>query len=290
MKSASSGLIGLLNSSQQFFMAELYEFTIVSSGTVYRYTSADADIVLGGHVYSSKGPIFKRSDIVSAIGLEVDELSLDVSATLDMMLEGQPWLVAVCAGALDSATVTVQRVFMPTWGDTSLGAVPIFAGRVADADIDATTAYLTVKSWLDLLNIKMPRNLYQPGCLYTVFDSGCTLNPAAFQVSTTVSTAYGTPSRTIIPIAYASPSPGYFEQGQATFVSGANAGLTRTIKYNAFAHSITLMMPLPVAPANGDACILLPGCPKTQYACDTKFNNRANFRGYPYIPVAETAQ
>lgn len=42
---------------------------------------------------------------------------------------------------------------------------------------------MVVKSPLELLNIQMPRNVIQPGCRHTLFDTGCTLSAAAFTTS-----------------------------------------------------------------------------------------------------------
>jgi len=46
MKTASPALIALLNSSEQFIMADLFTISLISGG-VYRYTSADIPITVG---------------------------------------------------------------------------------------------------------------------------------------------------------------------------------------------------------------------------------------------------
>jgi hypothetical protein len=48
-------------------------------------------------------------------------------------------------------------------------------------------------------------------------------------------------------------------------------------------------MPLPVAPATGTAFTAYAGCDKSMATCQGKFNNVINFKGMPFIPVAETA-
>ena len=63
----------------------------------------------------------------------------------------------------------------------------LFKGRLGDVDqIGRTTAKLTVNSDLVLLDIDMPRNVYQPTCLHTLYDSGCTLVKNAFGINGTV--------------------------------------------------------------------------------------------------------
>ena len=51
MKTASAGLIALLN-AQRFLFADLFTFTL-ASGTVLRYTSGDGDLTMGGNLFSS---------------------------------------------------------------------------------------------------------------------------------------------------------------------------------------------------------------------------------------------
>ena len=50
-----------------------------------------------------------------------------------------------------------------------------------------------------------------------------------------------------------------------------------------------LTQPLPYAPAAGDNFTVYPGCDKSQRTCQLKFNNLANFAGFPYVPAPETA-
>lgn len=290
MKSASPGLIELLNSSQQVFVADLYEITVVATGNVYRYTSGDRNIfdASTGHVFFANGPLFKRSKIKSAVGLKTGELAVRISVNASMQIESQPWLVAARIGVLDSAQLTVWRAFMPMWGDTSNGLVELFTGHFSDVDIDGTTIYADVKNVIDLLDVKLPKNLYQTACLHALFDEGCALSKAALTVASTVSTAYGAATKSLVPVADASAAR-YWDQGIITFLNGPNAGIARTIKTNPAAHLLSLTLPLPFVPVNGNSIQIVPGCNKTIAKCES-FGNRVNFRGYPFIPVAETAQ
>ena len=49
------------------------------------------------------------------------------------------------------------------------------------------------------------------------------------------------------------------------------------------------MYPLPFAPSPGDAFTVYAGCDHTQGTCQGRFNNLANFRGFPYVPPPELA-
>ena len=171
MKTASPTMIALLNSGQQLLIEDLYTFTL-NGGFVARYTGADAPLTIGGNTFAV-GPIIERGKISQKVGLEVATLDMTIYADNSHLLNGKPWLQAARAGDLDGCRVLVERTFMPTWGDTSAGKIWSFSGNVAEIDVTRTSASMTVKSDLEKLNIQWPRNVYQPGCLHTLFDTGC---------------------------------------------------------------------------------------------------------------------
>lgn len=80
-----------------------------------------------------------------------------------------------------------------------------------------------------------------------------------------------------------------FSQGTLMFQSGKNAGRLVQVK-NATNLLLTLAQPLDYLPMPGDVMSIWPGCDHTNGpgGC-AKFNNLANFRGYPYVPPPETA-
>ncbi len=292
MKTKTPELVALLNSSTQFVMADLFTLTL-TSGTVLRYTAADVDIAVGGNTYSAHGPLIKRGRVRVVRGLEVDTLDLRVMAAFDNAahaIDGVPFVEAALKGALDGATVRLERAFLSSWALPPVGTVVLFSGRVSDVSGSRTEVRVTVKSDLELLNIKQPRNLYQASCLHTVYDTGCGVNKAARTVTGNVTANNGTgqwlqSDRTEMTNAM---SGGWFDQGVITFTSGPNAGLKRTVKSYG-AGQFMFALPLPNVPQVGDTFSVFPGCDKTQGTCSAKFNNLPRFRGYPYIPIAETA-
>jgi len=362
MIQATTELINLLNTSDQFLMADLFTFTLLN-GTVLRYTSLDCDLTVNGNTFSSAIPI-KRDTISIKAGLEVDELSLTIYPSSSDLVAGVPFVHAVNMGMFDGADFTLERAFFgPAW-QTFVGSIIRFMGRVSDiSDFNRTEIPMTVKSTLELLNVKMPRNVYQAGCSHTLFDSGCTLDKTSHGVgssvldgSTTTSiicgltqagavngtlTGYGmgagdgsatsfTKNLSVIPTAVtavrvngapaasgkwsyllvnqqvtvmlsnvpasgasvtadiAYSQSGYFDLGTATFSSGLNSGISRTVK-SAAPGVVNFSLPLPYPPATGDTFTIYPGCDKIQSTCGSKFNNLSHFSGCPYIPAAETA-
>ena len=281
MKAASPEMIALLESGAPLILADLFTFTL-AGGQVLRYTSSDISLPVGANIFDATGPLIERSRMRTIIGVEVDTLDLTVTAQASHLLLGVPWLQALRNGALDGAGVLLERAVMPAPGDTSAGTVHLFSGRAGDIEIDRDQAHIKVMSELYRLDVKMPRNLYQPGCLNTLFDTGCTLNKAAAGVASTVTG--GSAAQILCGLAQAS---GWFDLGTLTFTSGALVGVSRTVKHYT-PGVVDLVMPLPAVPAAGDAFSIYPGCDKRQATCASKFGNLPHFRGMPYVPAPDS--
>ncbi|MDA8095592.1 MAG: DUF2163 domain-containing protein [Betaproteobacteria bacterium] len=282
MIAASQALIDLL-ASRQFVMADLYQIALADARTLY-YTSADQPIAWNGATYVPFGPKIQRSSLKLDVGLDVDQLEIQLYPDLTDTYNGTPILAAIVNGLLDGAVVSLYTAFMATFGDTSPGPVFRFEGQVSDCTFSRTEAKITVKSWLELLNLQMPRNTYQPPCMHILYDAGCGLSKAAFQQTSTA--AGGSTSGTVL--CALTQASGYFAQGMMIFTAGANAGASRTVKTWTPGVAV-LTYPFPNAPTPGDAFNIYPGCDLTQGTCQSKFNNLGNFRGCPYVPDPETA-
>lgn len=281
MKTASAEMIALLNSGQEFLIADLYTFTL-AGGFVARYTGADMPLTVDGNTFAV-GPLISRSRIFQKVGLEVQTMDMAINADNSMLLNGKPWLQAARAGDLDGTAVLVERTFMPAWGDTSAGKIWMFSGNISELKVTRTKAEFKVKSALEKLNIQWPRNLYQPGCLHTLYDTGCTLSKASFGTASSI-TALSSVTQIYCGLTQADD---YFSLGTITFSSGANSGISRTIK-RYVRGVVTLALPLLTAPALGDTFTAYAGCDKQKSTCQAKFNNLNNFRGYPFVPVPDT--
>lgn len=291
MKTVSPGLLALL-ASRQFFSSDLFEFTLTGE-QVLRYCSGDRDIIWNSQTWSSggtSGPYFLREGSKARChwktGIEVDTLVFEVMPG-NAVVQGLAFLVAVQQGIFDGAELTLYRAFMPTYGDTAQGTVIMFAGRVAEIEAGSSLATFTVNSHLELLNQNLPRNLYQAGCVNTLFDNACALNAESFAV--TGAAAAGSLAHNIA--ATLAQATGYFDLGKILFTSGANAGFSRTVKtyVKGTPGSIRLTSPFPNVPAAGDVFKIYPGCDKRQATCSGKFSNLPRFRGFPYVPENATA-
>lgn len=281
MKSVTGDLLALLHGGANFVMADLFAIELVGSAGVLRYTSADIDLRWSSDWYRSVA--IKRSRIREQIGVNVDELTVEMFPGAESV-NGIPFVRAARAGAFDGARLVLLRAFLPTWGSPITGVITRFSGRVSEIEPNRSAVRMMVRSDLEILDVKLPRRLYQPGCLHTLFDGGCSLTKVSFAVAGAVDGA----STTTVVDCNLSNASGYFALGTVTFTSGPNNGQTRSVKAYT-PGTLVLASPLPSAPISGDTFNAFPGCDKTLSTCTTKFSNKPNFRGHPYIPKPETA-
>lgn len=286
MKAASGPLITLLNSGADFQMVDLWTITLRGGGVV-RWSSGDVAVISGGQTYAL-GPMIERQDISEKIGLDVTTLDMAITANADDLINGAPIIPFIRGHGLDGANVRLDRAFMTDWNLPVVGSVLRFSGRVtAISAITGNTATVTVSSWTVLLNANMPANLYQAACLHAVYDPGCALNPASFAVTGAV-TGSPAPTLTVFDTGL-TPAANDFAQGRIVFTSGANNGISATVRANDTSGLFTLVSPLPALPAAGDTFTAYPGCDLTQARCSGRFSNLGRFKATPYVPVPETA-
>jgi uncharacterized phage protein (TIGR02218 family) len=287
VKPASAALIALLNSGEQFIMADLYTFTLVGGATILRYSAAPTSILANGYLFVA-GPKFERSKTNVVIGTQVDELDIKIYPETTDLVGSTPFLEAAWQGQLDGALLQLERAFMGAagggYGDTSAGTVILFSGRISDIDCSRTGIDMKCRSHLELLNIQMPRRLWQSSCTHVFGDAMCLFNRSS--LATTFSADSGS-TTTVIQGAPTTTTP--YSQGTIIAVTGGNSGYSRTISTFVSGGAVTVKLAFLSPVAAGDQFQLLPGCDRTLATCTNIFNNAIHFGGFPYIPTPETA-
>jgi uncharacterized phage protein (TIGR02218 family) len=282
VRQASQALITLLNSSAQFAMADLYTFTLVGGG-IYRYSGGAVALTDDHSNFFQLGPKFERSKSHVVIGVQVDELDLKIYPGPTDRLGSIPWLTAAWTGQFDGARLQIERAFMRPYG-TVVGTVVLFAGRISDIDASRTGIDMKCRSHLELLNIQMPRRLWQASCNHVFGDAMCQFNRSSLAAA--FNCAAGS-TQTIIQGPPANGNP--YLQGSIIGMTGANAGQMRTITGFVPGQSVSVKLAFLSVPALGDGFELLPGCDHTLATCTNTFSNQAHFGGMPFIPAPETA-
>jgi uncharacterized phage protein (TIGR02218 family) len=287
VRAASTALINMLNAvwatpDAQVLMADCYTLTL-RTGLILTYTDADVPIALNGYSYLANSVLVDGLKFKCAVGLDVDQQQITISAKATDTINGVPFLEAIRNGVFDGCEIQREKAFLTSWTATPVGSVILFKGRVGTIDaIGRTTAQITVNSDLVLLDLNMPRNLYSPQCVHVLYDSGCGLVKSAFGSNGTAGAGSSASQ-----INWAS-STSLFTQGTVLFSSGVNAGVSANIK-SASSSALVLSAALPNVPAAGDTFTAFQGCDHTMATCQSQFNNLVNFRGFPFVPPPTAA-
>ena len=288
MKSVTAALASYINTARgnldvPLYFAECFLITL-ATGTVLSWTNADYAVAYNGYTFSCAGPLIQGLKYKSSVGLEVDKQQITIGARPTDLISGAQALVAIRSGGFDGAIIERHRVFLTAPAGAVIGGVMLFHGRVSTVDnVGRTSAQMTVASDLVILDYDMPRNLFSPSCIHSVYDAGCGVNRSLFAANGSVGAGSTT---TVINTSGALAA---HAQGSILFTSGANANVRATVRAAAAGVSLLLMYPLPNTPATGDAFTVWMGCDHSQAACASRFNSVASFRAFPFVPAPDIA-
>ena len=281
MKTTTPECAELLQSSRQICMVELITLTLLS-GAVIRWASSDTDVSYGVLTWW-RGPIIERDSITLSIGIEVTSCSMTFHANDSVTVMGVPLLQAARRGVLGGAEILVQKGFTEDPANPLVGLVHIFEGRIGDVEIDSTSVKCDVRSFAELLDTMVPRNVYQASCLHTLYSPGCGLSKAANGLHMTAMS--GSSATDLL---CGVTGVGVYDLGELVMTSGVNAGVRRAVKKHT-AGRLLLAFPLPDTPAPGDTFTVYRGCDKSMDTCLGKFSNLVHYKGMPFVPAPETA-
>ena len=276
----------MLGKRRTWYIAELYVFTL-ASGQILLYTGHDTTLSVGGNVYEHWS--IDHGDITEERGIKVSDTTIEIYFNpFDKITGlGVTWYQALQSGAFDDCVVSIDRLYSPEpWSyvmpniSNNYVLKGRFVGRMDTDELRFTSATLTVKSSLELLNTQLPRNLMYPSCINTFGDTMCGINRES--LGTTFTAQSGSTTSSIVST---SSGSGYYTQGTIKCLTGKNAGVTRTVK--TFVSGVATCYPFNLSVSAGDTFMIYPGCAKTIAACES-FSNVDMFRGMPFLPTPET--
>lgn len=285
MRQASQAVIDLINSIRaasdvEQIVVDCFTFTFADGSALY-FTNADIDVNVGGTIFLGNSIRVDGLKFKCSVGLSVDKQKITIVAAQTDLIKGTAALAAIANGVLEGCFITRERAFLSSWSEPAIGSVELFKGRVGTVDgVGRTTANVTVNSDLVLLDVQMPRKLYGPACQWILYGFGCGLDRDAFKVTGAVSQTGVAGINWDVANGF---DPGNLTQGTLTFLSGVNSGASVTVK-NVDGNYLGFAYPLDEAPSVGDEFEAFYGCDLTQSTCQSRFNNKDNFLGFPYIP------
>ncbi len=245
-------------------------------GTRFGFTDHDRDLSFDGWTFSAGTGLSARA-VVQSTGLSVDNSSA-LGALSDTALREAD----ILSGRFDGADLNCWLV---NWQNTQERWLQ-FGGSIGELHRAGGAFEAELRGLTEALNQPLGR-IYQKTCTAVLGDGDCRFDLStpgyAFEGAIeTVTEAGAFQWRSLEGF-----EQGWFVGGRLTVLSGEAAGLWGSIKRDqqqGAARTLTLWEPLRAGIAVGDQLRLDPGCDKSMQSCRLKFNNLANFQGFPDIP------
>lgn len=256
----------------------------LTNATVLRYALFPADIEYDSNTYTGIGG--ELGGISESSSMEIGE----VKVTLNNI--NRVFSAYVCAlnpTELRGATIEIFRVYAGLLSDAT-AFEPMWEGTLDEWSIDGKQFTMVIKDWIATLWEEIPARMCYRACPWLFGGTYCTLTASATpgagnykQVTAQVADAGG--STTTLIDAARTEADNYWNNGQVTFTSGDNNGLSRVVKdFDNATATVTFEMPFPYEVAENDQYTIRQGCDHTPNTCNDRFTNMANYGGNLSVP------
>jgi uncharacterized phage protein (TIGR02218 family) len=265
--------------------AYLYTFTIAFPGATqtWRFTGHERDLT-DGNAYTAAQ--MEHGNIRETVTLERIETTVKsrnfaghpLALFIPFRLEW-PLMLEIVECDVSGSNATNKRV--------------LFYGEVTRVKGRGPFLEATAKSMGPMMDRTVHKRMAAPHCPYVVFDDpDCTLVADDWKwQGTVVSYDATTRALTLSGVARVTGpavtlTDNYFAGGFCYFGSGT-AAQYRMISSNTVPGNVVLKIstPLAVAPGVGATVTMHPGCDGLYTTCVNKFANKANFGGFPFMPI-----
>jgi uncharacterized phage protein (TIGR02218 family) len=233
------------------------------SGEMQGFTDHDETVVFDGTSFEAQAG-FTGTEIHSSTGLSVD--NLEASGALK---SGQLDQARLNAGDYDHAKVEIWRV---NWQDSSQRILQR-KGHLGEVTYGQGHFTAEVRGLAHLMNQPKGR-LFQFGCDASLGDLRCQV-----VVANVPGTIVAVRESSFEISGLSAFGDDWFTRGVLTFDNGRSITIKRHISSR-----IDVWHGLKFNVNIGDGVMLKTGCDKQFSTCKSKFNNAANFRGFPHMP------
>lgn len=248
---------------------ELYTFT--RGALVWRYTSTDQDISIGGNTYTSV--IIDRDKLTQS--QDPGKNSINLQCTYDL-----PFLEQYFdSPPSDTIILTIQRYHLT---DVAEEIVTIWKGRVINVNFRTDEAEISCEPLFTAMKRPALRRFYQKLCPHTLYGPWCGLAKATYLTTATL-TGLSADGLVLTSSSFtgAGKPDGFFTGGTVEFLNGTV--LDKRFILNHVGTNITINIAINDL-VNGDSVDAYPGCDHTLPTCVIKFTNEENYGGQPYRP------
>jgi uncharacterized phage protein (TIGR02218 family) len=249
-----------------------------SDGLWLGFTDHDRNLVFDDVTFEAESG-FTASEIVGAVGLNVDTLEADGVLSSRRLDEA-----SLAAGQFDDAEIEIWRV---NWAEVGQRAL-MRKGSLGEVRRGPTAFTAEVRGLAHYLNQERGR-LYQFACDAELGDNRCGVDPDGPHRQAGVVVAMRAPWS--FEASGLSGDAGLFDGGLLTWTTGGNAGRQFEVMLHRPAQGggavVELWRSVTPPPVVGDSFAVTVGCDKRFSTCRDRFGNSANFRGFPHIPGTE---
>lgn len=249
-----------------------------NDGVAFGFTDHDRDFAFDGTTFEAASG-FTGSEITGAVGLNVDTLEVEGAIQSDRLSEAD-----LAAGLFDNALIEIYRV---NWAEPDMRVLMRY-GNLGEVARGAHHFRCEVRGLAHRLQQPQGR-IVQYGCDADLGDARCRvdLDLAAFSSEAGEVSEPGAGPRSFTASGLDGYANNWFTRGLVTWLTGGNEARTSEVKLHAKSQSgvtVELWQQPAEAMEVGDTFRITAGCDKQFKTCRMKFDNTANFRGFPHVP------
>lgn len=242
---------------------ELYRF--VREDKCWLYTSGDEDVTFQGELYRA------RTISRSAFSRNDESGSSEVEVRMDREL-------SILSQFLDASSPNPVSIWIYRMHRNDPEFAIIFKGVVANAGVELEEVALTCKTPLSKEDKLIPREIILRTCPHVLYGNRCRVDPTAYDVATTISSIGSQANQYNLASDGGNPD-GWFAAGVLLVVGTGQRGFIQRHQGN----QVEVLQAIPgLGPS--DSVIVYAGCDRTVETCRDKFNNVAQFGGFPKHP------
>ncbi len=269
MRDLSAGLAAHI-AGETLTLATCWKITR-RDGEVLGFTDHDADLTITAVTYKAATG-FTRTAVQSKADFSVGNLEVEGMISSDDVAETD-----LLNGRYDYAEVEIFIVNYASLGD---GNIEVKRGFLGEVKVSRGKFVAELRGLAQLL-AQRTGLVYAASCNAVLGDARCTLSLGLFTGSATVTGVTDNAEFATDAVIFDS---NFFAGGELVWTSGANDGLRMEVKELNTDGVVTLALPMGNGVQPGDTFDVIAGCDKTRDTCKVKFDNLANFRGFPDVP------
>ena len=251
---------------------------------VMGFTDHDDDLSFDSVTYEASSG-FSATAVQQASGMGVDNLDVLGAISSAKITEDD-----ISAGLYDDAEVIIYRV---DWTNTTKRVI-LLQGSLGEISRSQLGFKSEIRSLAHKFNQPIGKT-YQKTCGADLGDVRCGFDTsgASYRRTTTVDQVFSNRQIMSDDATLLAFDSAFFTGGKLTWTTGANTGKVIEVKSHTKSTTkvyLDLWEVMPYDIAAGDEFTVIVGCNKTIETCFAKFNNVANFRGFPRMPGNDVVQ